>query len=34
MSSTEPFGVGDASYQAAGEIDGLRRLADDFYRIG
>lgn len=33
MSSTEPFGVGDASYQAAGGIDGLRCLVDDFYRI-
>ncbi|MCG4454978.1 group II truncated hemoglobin [Pseudomonas sp. MMS21-TM103] len=28
-----PFGVGDASYQAAGGIDGLRRLVDDFYRL-
>ncbi|MBM7061980.1 group II truncated hemoglobin [Pseudomonas sp. UL073] len=27
------FGVGDASYQAAGGIDGIRRLVDDFYRI-
>lgn len=27
------FGVGDASYQAAGGIDGLRRLVDDFYRL-
>lgn len=33
MSDSEPFGVGDASYQAAGGIDGLRRLVDDFYRI-
>ncbi|MCU9950976.1 group II truncated hemoglobin [Pseudomonas sp. PDM13] len=31
--STPSFGVGDASYQAAGEIDGLRRLVDDFYRL-
>lgn len=28
-----PYGVGDASYQAAGGIEGLRRLVDDFYRI-
>lgn len=27
------FGTGDASYQAAGGIDGLRRLVDDFYRL-
>ena len=33
MSSTPPYGVGDASYRAAGGIDGLRRLVDDFYRI-
>ena len=33
MSSTERFGVGDASYQAAGGIDGLRSLVDDFYQI-
>lgn len=33
MSSTEPFGVGDASYEAAGGIDGLRHFVDDFYRI-
>lgn len=33
MSSTEHFGVGDASYQAAGGIDGLRSLVDDFYQI-
>ena len=33
MSSNSPFGVGDASYQAAGGIDGLRRLVDDFYRL-
>jgi hemoglobin len=33
MSSTPPYGVGDASYQAAGGIDGLHRLVDDFYRI-
>jgi hemoglobin len=28
-----PFGVGDASYQAAGGIEGLRCLVDDFYRL-
>ncbi|MGE9762196.1 group II truncated hemoglobin [Pseudomonas sp. PDM20] len=33
MSSTLPFGTGDTSYQAAGGIDGLRRLVDDFYRL-
>ncbi|WP_342246531.1 group II truncated hemoglobin [Pseudomonas sp. OTU5201] len=33
MSTTPPFGTGDASYQAAGGIDGLRRLVDDFYRL-
>ena len=33
MSDTPTYGVGDASYQAAGGIDGLRRLVDDFYRI-
>ena len=27
------FGIGDASYQAAGGIEGLRRLVDDFYRL-
>ncbi|MCE5983658.1 group II truncated hemoglobin [Pseudomonas wadenswilerensis] len=31
---TQPaFGTGDASYQAAGGIDGLRRLVDAFYRL-
>jgi len=33
MSHTPPYGTGDASYQAAGGIDGLRRLVDDFYRL-
>ncbi|MCY1302721.1 Bacterial-like globin [compost metagenome] len=33
VSSTLPFGTGDASYHAAGGIDGLRRLVDDFYRL-
>ena len=27
------YGVGDASYQAAGGIEGLQRLAGDFYRL-
>ncbi|MCY1393396.1 Group 2 truncated hemoglobin YjbI [compost metagenome] len=27
------YGVGDASYQAAGGIEGLRKLVDDFYRL-
>lgn len=27
------YGVGDASFQAAGGEEGLRRLVDDFYRI-
>jgi hemoglobin len=29
---SEQYGVGDASYRAAGGIEGLRRLVDDFYR--
>lgn len=33
MSSHPPYGTGDASYQAAGGSDGLRRLVDDFYRL-
>ncbi|WP_197539865.1 group II truncated hemoglobin [Metapseudomonas resinovorans] len=33
MSTTPSFGTGDASYLAAGGIDGLRRLVDDFYRL-
>lgn len=33
MNDTLPYGVGDASYRAAGGIDGLRRLVDDFYRV-
>ncbi|WP_417791886.1 group II truncated hemoglobin [Stutzerimonas xanthomarina] len=28
-----PFGVGDASFQAAGGESGLTRLVEDFYRI-
>lgn len=32
--STAPlYGTGDASYQAAGGIEGIRRLVDDFYDI-
>ena len=33
--STQPphYGSQDASYQAAGGIEGIRRLVDDFYRI-
>ncbi|QQZ38165.1 group II truncated hemoglobin [Pseudomonas sp. SK2] len=31
--NTPAFGTGDASYQAAGGIDGMRRLVDDFYRL-
>jgi hemoglobin len=27
------FGEGDASFQAAGGIEGIERLVDDFYRI-
>lgn len=27
------FGVGDASYKAAGEIEGITVLVDDFYQI-
>jgi hemoglobin len=30
--STPAYGTADASYQAAGEIDGIRRLVDDFYQ--
>lgn len=32
---TRPYGTGDASYQAAGRQDGLRRLVDNFFdRMG
>ena len=27
------FGVGDASYHAAGELDGIQKLVDDFYEL-
>lgn len=34
MSTPKPtFGVGDASFQAAGAEAGVRRLVEDFYRI-
>ena len=33
MSQSPAYGVGDASYQAAGGIDGLQRLVDDFYTL-
>jgi hemoglobin len=33
MSTSPAYGVGDASYQAAGGIDGLQRLTGDFYRL-
>lgn len=33
MTQPPAFGTGDTSYQAAGAIDGLRRLVDDFYRL-
>ena len=35
-SNTEkPYGTGDASFQAAGGVDGLRRLVDNFFdRMG
>ena len=33
MNEPIPYGVGDASYRAAGGIDGLQRLVADFYRL-
>ncbi|WAC46679.1 group II truncated hemoglobin [Pseudomonas sp. SL4(2022)] len=33
MQQAAVYGVGDASYQAAGGIEGLRRLVTDFYRL-
>lgn len=33
MTHHPAFGTDDASYQAAGGIDGLRRLVDDFYTL-
>jgi hemoglobin len=33
--STRPYGTDDASFQAAGSVDGLRRLIDNFFdRMG
>jgi hemoglobin len=29
--STRPYGTDDASFQAAGSVDGLRRLIDNFF---
>ncbi|MCY0966710.1 group II truncated hemoglobin [Parathalassolituus penaei] len=33
LSPRPVYGEGDASYQAAGGYDGLKRLVDDFYRM-
>ena len=33
LSQPPAYGVGDASYLAAGGIDGLQRLVDDFYTL-
>lgn len=33
MSSAPVFGVGDASFRAAGGVDGIDALVKDFYRI-
>ena len=33
MTPAPTFGIGDASYQAAGGIAGLQRLVADFYRL-
>ncbi|CAA6828757.1 MAG: Hemoglobin-like protein HbO [uncultured Thiotrichaceae bacterium] len=30
---TEPYGIGSATYDAAGGINGIRQLVDDFYTI-
>lgn len=30
---TKPYGQADATYQAAGEYDGIKKLVDDFYDI-
>ena len=32
-SAAPRFGVKDSSFQAAGGVEGIRRLVDDFYRI-
>ncbi len=31
MNMNEPYGSGDASYKAAGEYDGIKKLVDAFY---
>ena len=33
MASSRPYGSGDASFQAAGGVTGLRQLVDDFYDL-
>ena len=33
MTPAPTYGIGDASYQAAGGIAGLQRLVADFYRL-
>ena len=33
LTSVPPFGVGDASYQAAGGLEGITRLVNTFYDI-
>ena len=34
MTAAKPkFGIKDSSFQAAGGLDGVRKLVDDFYRI-
>lgn len=31
--SDSPYGLGDASFQAAGGVDGITQLVDDFYQF-
>lgn len=33
MSDSRPYGTGDASYQAAGGEEGIKKLVHDFYEI-
>lgn len=33
MLKQDPYRNGDAAYQAAGQYEGLKKLADDFYRL-
>ncbi|OEY67663.1 group II truncated hemoglobin [Marinobacter sp. X15-166B] len=33
QSASKAYGVGDASYRAAGELAGITRLVDDFYEL-